>query len=214
MVDSTAKRIETAIGLEAEGKIVFSTDYAELGTPEAIKKSLIRLCERNVIVRLAHGIYYKPKFDNELGLGMLLPSLDDIAQAIAKRDHSRIVPTGDYALNSLGLSTQVPANAVYLTDGSPRRISIGKGHGIVFKHTSELKALSFRSDLMMRIVAAMRAIGEGKITDEQKRILKEHIKNVSEKDYNEDIKLAPAWVRKELIALTTVRRKFLGHDLN
>ena len=189
MVDSTAKRIETAIGSEPEGKIVFSTDYAELGTPEAIKKSLIRLCERNVIVRLAHGIYYKPKYDKELGLGMLLPSLDDIAQAIAKRDHSRIVPTGDYALNSLGRSTQVPANAVYLTDG------------IMFKHTSELKALSFRSDLMMRIVAAMRAIGEGKITDEQKRILKEHIKNVEEEDYNEDIKLAPAWVRKELIAI-------------
>ena len=201
MVDSTAKRIEIAIGSEPEGKVVFSTDYAELGTPEAIKKSLIRLCERNVIVRLAHGIYYKPKFDKELGLGMLLPSLDDIAQAIAKRDHSRIVPTGDYALNSLGLSTQVPANAVYLTDGSPRRISIGKGHGIMFKHTSELKALSFRSDLMMRIVSAMRAIGEGKITDEQKRILKDHIKNVEEEDYNEDIKLAPAWVRKELIAL-------------
>jgi hypothetical protein len=54
---------------------------------------------------------------------------------------------------------------------------------------------------MMRIVAAMRAIGEGKITDEQKRILKEHIKYVAEEDYNEDIKLAPAWVRKELIAL-------------
>ena len=121
--------------------------------------------------------------------------------AIARRDHSRIVPTGDYALNSLGLSTQVPANAVYLTDGSPRRISVGKGHGIMFKHTSELKALSFRSNLMMRIVSAMRAIGEGKITDEQKRILKEHIKNVEEGDYNEDIKLAPAWVRKELIAL-------------
>ncbi len=201
MVDSTAKKIEAAISSETEGKIVFAADYAELGTPEAIKKSLIRLCERNVIVRLAHGIYYKPKFDAELGLGLLMPSLDDIAQSIAKRDHSRIVPTGDYALNSLGLSTQVPANVVYLTDGSPRRISVGKGHGITFKHTSELKALSFRSDLMMRIVAAMRAIGEGNISDEQKRILKEHIKNVADGDYNEDIKLAPAWVRKELIAL-------------
>ena len=93
MVDSTAKKIESAIGSEEEGKIIFSSDYAELGTPEAIKKSLIRLCERNVIARLAHGIYYKPKFDKELGLGMLLPSIDDIAQAIAKRDHSLIVPT-------------------------------------------------------------------------------------------------------------------------
>ena len=201
MIDSTAKKIERAINSESQGKIIFTTDYAEMGTPEAIKKSLIRLCERNVIVRLAHGIYYKPKFDSDLGLGVLLPSLDDIAQAIAKRDHSRIVPTGDYALNSLGLSTQVPANAVYLTDGSPRRISIGKGHGIMFKHTSELKTLSFRSDLMMRIVAAMRAIVQGKITDGHKRILKMHIENVTERDYTEDIKLAPAWVRKELISL-------------
>lgn len=201
MVDSTAKKIEAAIDSEPEGKIIFPLDYAEMGTPEAIKKSLLRLCERSVIARLAHGIYYKPKFDKELGLGMLQPSLDDIAQAIAKRDHSRIVPTGDHALNSLGLSTQVPANAVYLTDGSPRRISVGKGHGIVFKHTSELKALSFCSDLMMRIVAAMRAIGEGKITNEQRQILKEHVNNVSEEDYVEDIKLAPAWVRKELITL-------------
>lgn len=201
MVDSTAKKIESIISSEPEGKIIFSSDYAEQGTPEAIKKSLLRLCERNVIVRLAHGIYYKPIFDKELGLGMLLPSLDDIAQAIAKRDHSRIVPTGDYALNSLGLSTQVPANAVYLTDGSHRRISVGKGHGIMFKHTSDLRNLSFRSDLMMRIIAAMRAIGEGKITNEQKRILNEHLKNVSEEDYNEDIKLAPAWVRKELMTL-------------
>lgn len=201
MVDSTAKKIESIISSEPHGKIIFSSDYAEQGTPEAIKKSLLRLCERNVIVRLAHGIYYKPIFDKELGLGMLWPSLDDIAQAIAKRDHSRIVPTGDYALNSLGLSTQVPANAVYLTDGSPRRISVGKGHGIMFKHTSDLRNLSFRSDLMMRIIAAMRAIGEGKITNEQKRILNEHLKNVSEEDYNEDIKLAPAWVRKELMTL-------------
>lgn len=201
MVDSTAKKIESIISSEPDGKIIFSSDYAEQGTPEAIKKSLLRLCERNVIVRLAHGIYYKPIFDKELGLGMLWPSLDDIAQAIAKRDHSRIVPTGDYALNSLGLSTQVPANAVYLTDGSPRRISVGKGHGIMFKHTSDLRNLSFRSDLMMRIISAMRAIGEGKITNEQKRILNEHLKNVSEEDYNEDIKLAPAWVRKELMTL-------------
>ena len=135
------------------------------------------------------------------GCACWLPSVDDIAQAIAKRDHSRIVPTGDYALNRLGLSTQVPANAVYLTDGSPRRVSVGKGQGIMFKHTSELKMLSYRSDLMMLIVSAMRAIGDGKITDEQMNILKGHLKNVSNEDFNEDIKLTPAWVRKELMKI-------------
>ena len=201
MEGSFADRVEKSITEEVEGKILFTSDYAELGTPEAVKKALLRLCKRAVIVRLAQGIYYKPRFDKELGLGMLLPSVDDIAQAIAKRDHSRIVPTGDYALNRLGLSTQVPANAVYLTDGSPRRVSVGKGHGIMFKHTSELKMLSYRSYLMMLIVSAMRAIGDGKITDEQMNILKGRLKNVSNEDFNEDIKLAPAWVRKELMKI-------------
>ena len=201
MEGSFADRVEKSINEEVEGKILFTSNYAELGTPEAVKKALLRLCKRAVIVRLAQGIYYKPRFDKELGLGMLLPSVDDIAQAIAKRDHSRIVPTGDYALNRLGLSTQVPANAVYLTDGSPRRVSVGKGHGIMFKHTSELKMLSYRSYLMMLIVSAMRAIGDGKITDEQMNILKGRLKNVSNEDFNEDIKLAPAWVRKELMKI-------------
>lgn len=199
MKDSYISRVEAAVATEPEGKIFFISDYSGLGTPDAVRKALVRLCGDEKIIRLAQGVYYKPKIDKELGLGLLLPNIDDIAQAIAKRDHSRIVPTGDTALNLLGLSTQVPANAVYITDGSPRRISVGNGRGILFKHTSDLRALCYRSKLMMLIVSAMRTIGEGKITDEQMRILKNHLSNVPEEDFNEDIKLTPAWVRKELM---------------
>lgn len=199
MKDSYINRVETAVANEPEGKIFFISDYSGLGTPDAVRKALIRLCGDEKTIRLAQGVYYKPKIDKELGLGILYPNIDDIAQAIAKRDHSRIVPTGDTALNQLGLSTQVPANAVYITDGSPRRVSVGNGRGILFKHTSDLRALSYRSKLMMLIVSAMRTIGDGKITDEQMRILKDHLNNVPEEDFNEDIKLTPAWVRKELM---------------
>jgi hypothetical protein len=59
-------------------------------------------------------------------IGLLFPSPDKIAQAIAKRDNARILPTGNYAMNLLGLSTQVPMNVVYLTDGSPRKVNIGR----------------------------------------------------------------------------------------
>ena len=73
------------------------------------------------IIRIARGIYCKPKVDTEFGFGILYPSVDEVAQAIAQRDKCRIVPTGDAALNKLGLSTQVPMNAAYYTDGTPRR---------------------------------------------------------------------------------------------
>ena len=73
---------------------------------------------------MARGIYCYPKIDTELGLGVIYPSFDDIAQAIAKRDKAKIVPAGAYAVNKLGLSTQVPMNAVFLTSGESRKIEI------------------------------------------------------------------------------------------
>ena len=108
------------------------------------------------------------------------------------------MPTGAYVLNMLGLSTQVPANVVFVTDGSPRRVSIGKGKGILFKHTSEMRNFAYQSQMMMLIVTAMREIGEGNITSEQLEIIKTHLKKVSPEQFQNDIQLAPIWVRKTL----------------
>jgi len=203
MKGSTYDKIRATIAEEEDGKIIFTSDFASYGTPEAVKKAVIRLSGNGIITRLAHGIYHKPKIDTVLGLGVIAPTLDDIAHAIAGRDKIRIVPTGDYALNSLGLSTQVPANAVYITDGSPRRIDVGKGRGITFKHTSDMKALSYRSDLMMLIVSAMRTIGEKDITEHHLSILRSYLNKVDESDFQEDEKLPPSWVRKLLIRCRT-----------
>ncbi len=95
-------QIENKIKTCKRGKIFFLDDFAGLGTPEAIKKSLQRLTNSGLLVRLANGIYWYPK--------------------------KEIVPTGLHALNLLNLSTQVPANVVYLTDGTARKISIGEGN--------------------------------------------------------------------------------------
>ena len=76
-------------------------------------------------------------------------SIEDIAQAIAKRDKANIVPMGAYALNRLGLSRQMPMNVVFLTNGAPRRIKIGNGRGILFKHSSSGKNFAYKSELMM-----------------------------------------------------------------
>jgi hypothetical protein len=90
---------------------------------------------------------------------------------------------------------------VFITDGAPRRISVGKGRGILFKHTSEARSLAYKSKLLMLIVSALREIGEDKATPQQLEIIKNHLSNVSQKELNADIQLMPIWIRKIILSL-------------
>jgi hypothetical protein len=200
-MESTENKIEKNIKRQRRGKLLFAGDFALLGNTEAVFKALQRLHKSGLIMRVAHGIYYYPKKDMKYGNTPVPPTIDEIAYGIAKRDKIRIVPTGSYALNTLGLSTQVPANAVFITDGAPRRIAVGKGRGILFKHTSEARSLAYKSRLLMLIVSALREIGEGKATLQQLEIIKSHLSKVSQKELNADIQLMPLWVRKILLSL-------------
>jgi len=198
---STFNAIKKQVETSQQGTLFFPEGFASAGTSDGVRSALVRLCREGTLVRVAQGIYYYPKMDTKWGSGMIPPSIEEIANEIAKRDRVRIAPTGTYVLNQLGLSTQIPANAVFLTDGSQRKVSIGKGKGILFKHTSEMRIFAYRSPLMRMVVTAMREIGEGNITAEQMEILKSHLANVSQEDYQNDIKLAPIWVRKKLSAI-------------
>lgn len=201
MEGSTHEKIIKTISRKGRGKFVFLQDFATLGNRDAVKKSFQRLANEKFILRIANGIYYYPKEDKVLGLGVLMPSMDDIAQAIAKRDHAKIIPSGAYALNMLGLSTQVAANAVYYTNGSARRIHIGEGKGILFIHTSDNKMLSYKSRLMMLIVSAMRELGEPSLTDAHLEQIKHYMDKIEKSDFEHDITLAPVWVRNILLQL-------------
>jgi hypothetical protein len=176
------------------GKVYFASDFAMYGEVKAVQKAIERLAKSQTLLRLARGIYYYPKIDKKLGLGILYPSWEDVAYAIAKRDKARIVPTGIYALNRLGLSTQVPMNFVFLTDGTPRRINTGKRKGILFKHTAP-KNLAFRHEIVMLIVFALKEIGKDNITQEQLKRIKEILQKVPKELVLQDVKLMPAWIK-------------------
>jgi hypothetical protein len=199
-MQSVTNKIEEVIKKHKKGKLYFTSDFASFGSGEAVKKALQRLQKSGILMRVAHGIYYYPKTCKKYGGFSVLPTVEDIAHGIAKRDKVRIVPTGSYALNALGLSTQVPVNAVFITDGAPRRIAIGKGKGILFKHTSEARSLAYKSKLLMLIVSALREIGEGRVTSQQLHIVKSHLVNVSQQELNHDLQLMPIWVRKILLS--------------
>lgn len=195
---STYNDIKNQVEHSDRGTLFFPDTFATTGTSDAVRSALVRLCENNILIRVAQGIYCYPKIDTKWGSGMIPPSIEEIAEGIAKRDKVRIAPTGAFALYQLGLTTQIPANVVFITDGSPRRITIGRGKGILFKHTSEMRTFAYQSQLMALIVTALREIGENYVTKEQLDIVRQHIGAVSEQDFAHDIQLAPIWVRKIL----------------
>jgi hypothetical protein len=190
---SLEKQVLGLIKKKGRGNFVFASDFTSLGEQKSINKALERLAKDEIIVRISRGVYYYPKIDKVLGLGVLYPTLEDIAEGIAKRDKARIVPTGIYALNRLGFSTQIPMNIVYLTDGSERKLNLSNGTSIQFKYTAP-KNLAFKSQFAMLLTFAFKTIGKENITQEMlahtKELLAKDDKSVIEQDYN----LMPAWV--------------------
>ncbi|WP_195408468.1 DUF6088 family protein [Bacteroides congonensis] len=191
---SIEDNILTAIQVKGRGSIFFPSDFTSYGEVKAVGKSLERLTAKGDIVRLARGIYLYPEIDTVLGLGVLMPTIEQIAETIARRDKARIVPTGIYAMNKLGLSTQVPMNVVYLTDGAPRKVSLGNGRSIQFKYTTP-RNLAFTNPLAMLVTFALKEVGKDNVTED---IIK-RIKSVLQKERKENIladeALMPAWIR-------------------
>jgi len=176
------------------GSVIFVDDFLDYGKPESVKKALLRLQKKDILVRLAHGIYLYPKVDIELGV--LFPSTEEIGKAIARRDKARIVPTGILALNMLGLSTQVPMKIVYLTDGATRIVKIGK-RTITFKKTSP-KNLLVKGKLSSLAVQALKSIGRNNVDVETIEKIKAILKNEKKENIKNDAKLSPAWINKIL----------------
>ena len=190
---SIEKRVLEQIKKGKRGNMLFASDFVQLGEQKTISKALERLTNDGTILRISRGIYCYPKIDKVLGLGVLYPTLEDIAEAVAKRDKARIVPTGIYALNRLGFSTQIPMNIVYLTDGSERKLNLSNGATIEFRNAAP-KNFAFKSHLAMLLTLAYKSIGKDKITPEiiahTKDLLAKEDKQVIEQDYQ----LMPAWV--------------------
>jgi predicted transcriptional regulator of viral defense system len=174
------------------GTLFFINDFAAFGKPDAIRQALQRLVKSGEIDRVAAGIFVRPQKDDIIG--KIMPDIEDIAKAIARRDRARIVPTGDYALNRLGLSTQVPMNIVYLTDGTARKIRIGN-YTIVFKKVAP-KNVAAVGKISRLAIQALKTIGKESVTDDEIRHIQTVLQNEKLTHLEYDIRLAPAWIQE------------------
>jgi predicted transcriptional regulator of viral defense system len=191
-MQSIEDKIDMVIKSKQKGVLLFADDFIEYGSSKAIQKALERLTNRGVITRVARGIFVRPMIS--VYLGEVLPSVEEVAQAIAKRDRIKVIPTGTHALNILGLSTQIPLKLVYLTDGSPREINIGN-RTIKLKKTTP-KNLLAKGKTSRLVIQALREIGQDGITEEFEHKVIQILKQEERKDLEHDIPLAPVWIRK------------------
>ncbi len=187
------KKILMSIQKRGRGNLLFASDFVRYGEQKSVNKALERMMKDGTILRISHGIYYYPKIDKVLGLGILYPTLEDIAVGIAKHNKARIVPTGLYALNRLGFSTQIPMNVVYLTDGFNRKITLYNNSSIQFKRTAP-KNLAFHSQLAMLLTFAYKSLGKENITPEILNHTKELLAKEKSQVIEQDYPLMPAWV--------------------
>lgn len=186
---STPELILRRIRGHGRGWILTPSDFLDLGTEDAVKKALSRLSREGRIRRLSKGIYDYPRVHKRLG--PLLPNPDDVAAALAARTGSRIQVSGARAANLLGLTTQVPAQLVYLTDGRARRVKIG-GQTIQLRNARPSRFPGAGTPAGLAI-QALRALGP---TTDKKLLIRQLFKVLNAKDRAQLIKLqkyAPRW---------------------
>ena len=162
-LEQVKKRIQGA----KEGSVFIPSDFFDIAEAVKINMCLDRLEETGELQRVIRGIYVKPRYSALLNKNVP-PRSDDVAKAIARNYGWTIVPCGDTALNMLGLSTQVPAVWLYVSDG-PYKTYEADGMTLKFKHTdnkNEIVNISYKTAL---VVQALKALGKGNVTGKELR---------------------------------------------
>lgn len=190
LINSIDYQILEVIYARGRGAIFVPTDFLNLGNRQAVDIALHRLVRKGTIRRLSRGIYDFPQEHPKLG--KLLPSPEKIAEALVGRDYTRIQPSGAYAANILGLSEQVPAKVVFLTDGPSRTIKIGSTTIQLRRTTPKNMAMAGR--LSGLLVQALRELGKENVTAARLEHLKQTLPLKERKKLLKDIRLAPAWM--------------------
>jgi hypothetical protein len=187
---SVYDQILSSIYGHKRGWVFTPNHFKPLGSRDSIASALKRHKQSGLIRQLARGLYDYPKTDPDLGL--LQPSNDDIAKALAGRDATRLQPSGAYAANLLGLSTQVPMKVVYLTDGRSRTVQIGRRQ-ITLKQTTP-RNMATAGKISGLVIQALRYLGRKRVDKEVIQTLKRRLSADDRKQLMKDIRYAPAWI--------------------
>ena len=186
-----SKTLKSRIKALPVDSVLFRSDYPEYHS-EFVGSTLAELTESGVLFKMAQGIYVKPRKSR---LGLVLPSIEKIVQAIAMRDNAEVLPSGTTALNALGLSTQVPMNYSYLTSGSERTIKLANRQVVLKRGVP--KNFCYKTRLIALLTQALRALKQENIGDSEIQIIRELIAKETDKEsLAKDVDAMPGWMKR------------------
>lgn len=187
--------IRDRINQSENGTVFVAVDFVDVSDKTNINAYLARLEDEGLVKRVMRGVYYKPQFSEFLN-EETAPSVDKVAHAVARNFGWTIVPSGDAALNYLGLSTQVPATYVYVSDGAYKEYSYGNTT-IQFKKTTnkEVSKLSYKTAL---VVQALKTLGKESIDDFVIGRLKTLLTDSEKATILDEAKATTAWIYEYL----------------
>ena len=174
-----------------EDSVLFRTDFPEYHS-EFVGGTLAELTQEGFLVKLAQGIYAKPRRSR---FGLVLPSVDKIVQAIAARDNAEVLPSGMTALNVLGLSTQVPMKYSYLTTGSERIIKL-ENQEIRLKRGVP-KNFCYETKLIALLVQALKTLKQQNVGEEELQVIRNLISREPDRSaLAKDVDMMPVWMKR------------------
>ena len=187
---SIDNKIRNRIYGHGKGWVFTPVHFSDLGSRDAVASALKRYRQSGLIRQLARGLHDYPATDPELGT--LAPPPDVLAKALAGRDAVRLQPSGAYAANLLGLSTQIPMKIVYLTDGRSRTVEIGKKQ-IILKQTTP-RNMATAGKISGLVIQALRHLGQPHVDDEVIARLDRRLNADDRKQLLKDVRFAPGWI--------------------
>ena len=184
-------QIYSRIIAEKPQKVFVISDFCDLMDYGTAKKSLSRLEENNKIQKIMRGVYYNPRY-SQLIQEYEKPAMDEVAKAIARNFKWTIAPSGNTALNQLGLSTQVPAKWIYFSDGPYKTYQIGSQE-LEFKHRTN-KEISGMSEKTILIIQALKELGEAQVTESVIQKLKRQLTDEEKITLLNEAKQTTVWI--------------------
>lgn len=159
---SNIERIRDRIEEAGAGAVFVPADFNDIADQPAVHNILSRLVRDGTLRRAMRGVYAKPRHSELLG-EEIPPAVDDVARAIARGNGWIVVPSGNHALNMLGLDTQVPARFSYVSSGPYKRYVVD-GAEVSFSHRANRDILD-KSYLTCLVVQALKALGKDGVDD-------------------------------------------------
>ena len=190
MIRSVYEKLKEQVEKRQRGAVFVTREFLELGSRAAVDEAFSRLTKEGVIRRLRRGLYDYPRLHPTLGPVPADP--DQVAAALARKTGSRIQNAGARAANALGLSTQVAARPIYLTDGRYRTVQVG-GQTIELRHASP-RSMAGAGRTEGMVIQALRHLGPNHIDARTVEQLRQTLTDFEKAALQREAPNAPSWL--------------------